>query len=218
VYFEYRTIIGKPSILIRVLPKSKVTLAKLGQKNEPTAKDVTSELLMVVEFKGLEYEIRFKCDETSTNIHFDNKKDINQVMMGWNEVNQRLKAHDRITKYGIALHNLMDFYSHSNYVEMYLKYWENDLGKNLKDFSLDDIPHWDDAIAGGFGNSKWYSQIRTGDFQLGVMMKGENTHAEMNKDTRETPKGSEKICDTCVINFYNLARYAAIKHTAKYLK
>ncbi|WP_010423378.1 hypothetical protein, partial [Anaerophaga thermohalophila] len=222
VYFEYRTLTGKPSILIRVLPESKVDVARLEENTEPTSKDITSELLMVVDFNGQEYEIRFQCDDKSTDIHFDNKLDITQVNQGWEEVKTRINEHDKIDKlsafsFGIALHNLMDFYSHSNYVEMYLKYWENDLGKNLADFTLNDIPHWDEAVSGGFGQSKWYNQVRTGEFKLGEMMEGSNTHAEINKDKPSTEQGAKKIGD-CQYTLYEIAYTAAAKHTAKFLK
>jgi hypothetical protein len=222
VYFEYRTPTGKPSILIRVLPESKVDIVRLEQNVQPTSKDITSELLLVVEFNGQEYEVRFQCDNKSTDVHFDNKLDIDQVNQGWEEVKERINEHDKVDKlsafsFGIALHNLMDFYSHSNYVEMYLKYWENDLGKSLSSFTLHDIPHWDNAVSSGFGSSEWYKKVRTGEFKLGEMMKGQYTHAKMNKDAPKTEQGSKKIGD-CKYTLYEIAYTAAAKHTAKFLK
>lgn len=35
-------------------------IARLESKTTPASNEVVSELLMIVEFKGLEYEIRFK--------------------------------------------------------------------------------------------------------------------------------------------------------------
>ena len=48
-------------------------------------------------------------------------------------------------------------------------------------------------------------------------MKGANTHAEMNKDTEGTTKGKEKICTTCNITLFQIAKHAATKHTAAIL-
>jgi hypothetical protein len=229
LYLEYRNPTGRPSISVSVVDPKYVKLSTQKAENHDLMKrdEKPEALYLTLTCDGLEYVIDFLCDEQSFDVHFDNKKNLGEVNTAWQEVNSRINAIGTLTvknafTYGVALHNLMDFYSHSNYVEMYLEYWKNDLKRDIKTFTLNDIPIWDDAVTGGFGKSKWYQQVRTGDFDLGNMFGGKksNTHHDsMNKDNEDgSPKGKEMICKECELNYFLVAKKAAIKHTAKILK
>jgi len=117
---------------------------------------------------------------------------------------------------------LMDFYSHSNYVQMYLEYWTKDLHNDIRNFTLNDIPTWDDAITTGFKTSQWYSQVRTGDFDLGEFitggMKKPTHHDNMNMDGPDTDMGILNICPTCRLTYFLIAKNVATRHTSKLLK
>ncbi|MFO7868054.1 MAG: hypothetical protein R6U95_01995 [Bacteroidales bacterium] len=78
-------------------------------------------------------------------------------------------------------------------------------GTTIKDF--------DDYVA-KFDNGAGRFIIQS---KLGEMMKGPNTHAEMNKDNPRTVQGTKKISG-CKYTLYELAYSAATKHTAKFLK
>lgn len=226
LYLEFRNPTGRPSISVTVVdPKYVKFGTQKAENHDLMNRDEKPEALyLTVTCDGLEYIIDFLCDEKSSDVHFDNKKNLEEVNIAWREVNLRTNTIGTLSiknafNYGVALHNLMDFYSHSNYVEMYLEYWKNDLKNDIKTFTLNDIPIWDDAVTGGFGKSKWYQQVRTGDFDLGDMfgVKKSNTHHDnMNKDNMGASlKGKEFICNGCDKRFFEIAKAAAIKHTAK---
>ena len=77
------------------------------------------------------------------------------------------------------------------------------------------------TITTGFKTSQWYSQVRTGDFDLGEFITGgikKTTHHDnMNMDNEWTDVGQQKPCESCK-TYYEIAFDIALRHTAKILK
>jgi hypothetical protein len=59
----------------------------------------------------------------SRNWHFDSLKDYNSILNYWNNIeNQIFNPENNLLKLGRLLHTIQDFYAHSNYVELFIKY------------------------------------------------------------------------------------------------
>jgi hypothetical protein len=95
---------------------------------------------------------------------------------------------------GADLHNVEDFYSHSNYVELYAEYYKNEVG-DMSKFSVDKVPLFQDGIKDGKFREKYLKRkdngLMTGDFHLRKNEKnpvydknklGKDTHYRRNKD------------------------------------
>ena len=86
---------------------------------------------------------------------------------------------------GVNLHTIMDFYSHSNYVECIEEYY-----KGNPDISIDKLPTFDEVL-----NDDKYSDLRS--FLESNLKTGSypddhadpNGHTQMNKDNRSSVKG-----------------------------
>jgi RHS repeat-associated protein len=155
--------------------------------------------------------------------HFDNRKNYTEVQKRWNTLNndisktisnigganKRLGGYD-IDKLGNLIHNVQDFYSHSNYVELYIEYYQGANDGTLPT----SVPIYDEGIKNADFNSLLKDELRTGDFHPldnektnpnGKRANSPTSHNNMNKDNANTPAGK-------------LAKQAAIEHTTKILK
>ncbi len=88
------------------------------------------------------------------NNHFDGRKNFIQVQKTWNKLNSHLNSKiddlgsfnrkyggDDAVLFGRMLHTVQDFYSHSNYVELYIEYF-----KGSHDGSMPtSVPIYDDG-------------------------------------------------------------------------
>jgi hypothetical protein len=113
---------------------------------------------------------------------------------------------------GEALHALQDFYSHSNYVELYLL-------KNPEATPLD-VPTFGQVMEGNDVGLKQdlRNNLRTGAFSLtDPTSAAPGTHGEINKDTPRSSRGSTKVPGV-KYTLYDYARAAAQKATAEYLQ
>lgn len=166
--------------------------------------------------------------------HFDGRKNFSQIKDTWSglnkEINNRINDIGAINKslggydvkqLGINLHTVQDFYSHSNYVELYVEYFKGANGKMPTD-----VPTYEEGLkVPGFkalmdrttydANGK-YQGLHTGEFNLtdnefwdinpfGDKHTGPNSHKRTNKDEAKTPEGK-------------LAKKVATKHTTQILK
>ena len=154
--------------------------------------------------------------------HFDNKANYSAVKDRWNSLNRdiaktigeigRGNVDKRNTiRFGKMLHNVQDFYAHSNYAELYVEYYQ---GINNGELPTS-LPTFDEGIKDSDFNQFLKGKLRTGDFHLLDNEKFDinpfrehadepTSHNKMNKDNADTYVG-------------RLAKQAAIEHTTKIL-
>jgi len=117
---------------------------------------------------------------------------------------------DDAVLFGRMIHTAQDFYSHSNYVELYIEYF-----KGANDGAMPtSVPIYDDGILNKDFNTLLNSKLRTGDFDVidneftnpnGKKAQAPTSHNKINKDKADTPTGK-------------LAEQVATDHTTKILK
>jgi RHS repeat-associated protein len=165
--------------------------------------------------------------------HFDGRKNFTEVKATWaklnNDIDSRIKnigsgnkkfgGYD-VERLGINVHNVQDFYSHSNYVELYIEYY-----KSVNNGAMPtEVPIYSEGVKiEGFKtlmertttdkNGK-YQGLHSGTFSVTKFVedkaKGKtdtdpNSHEQMNKDEVNTPEGK-------------LAEDVATRHTTEILK
>jgi RHS repeat-associated protein len=157
--------------------------------------------------------------------HFDGRANYSAVQSRWNSLNtditttisnigggNKLLGGSDVKHLGKLIHNVQDFYAHSNYVELYIEYYQGQNGGDLPT----SVPTYDDGINITGFNSLLQDKLRTGDFNIIDNEKIDidpfherasqpTSHNKMNKDNANTYAGK-------------LAKEAAIKHTTKILK
>jgi len=134
--------------------------------------------------------------------HFDNMMTFDEIIENFKEIetnltqdiyafknrseseNAFIAAMELGEKVGRYLHAIQDFYSHSNYVELYMKYYRETYGKKPKLRDLKGIPTLEEVLSdpakyGGFIDIL-KRELRTGGYPS---RKGdEYSHKKMNKD------------------------------------
>jgi len=167
------------------------------------------------------------------DLHFDNRKNFSEIQSTWKSINEVKSIIKRTNDYyalGILLHTVQDFYSHSNYVELYVQYYK-DQGGDMSKFSADMIPLFEDGIKIKEFREKYLEpKLRTGDFDLKKNEKfdffglfgdfdenDKNTHYRMNKDSNKSLQGKEKVKGT-KMTYHDLAKNVATRATDKILK
>ena len=157
--------------------------------------------------------------------HFDGRANYSAVQSRWRSLNKdiattignigggnKLLGGSDVTHLGKLLHNVQDFYSHSNYAELYIEYYQ---GANNGALPTS-LPTYDEGIKNADFNSLLKDNLRTGDFHIfdneiidinpfREHADEPTSHNKMNKDNADTYAGK-------------LAKQAAINHTTKILK
>lgn len=134
--------------------------------------------------------------------HFDGRRNFEEINATWSKLNSDiLKSSIGDTKLGGAesvhfgklLHNVQDFYSHSNYVELFIEYFVQHFGSPP---STVEIPTYDEAISSpaysNFRKNYLEKSLKTGQFNLGRWIGGNDRkktngegnihHDQLNKD------------------------------------
>jgi hypothetical protein len=177
----------------------------------------------------------FACDA-----HFDGKRNSAAVTQTWNQLNEHIantniktieeNEINGIAKMGQLLHTVQDFYAHSNYVELYVQYYQES-GKDMANFDPKAIPTYNEAIAaGGAFVDKYLNNpkagIKTGEFNVVpwvigvdgaiVHSKGLTHHDDLNKDEPTEGKGGTNVAGTN-LKWHDLAKEVATKETVNIL-
>jgi RHS repeat-associated protein len=200
-------------------------------------------------FSSLSYGISIKADIFGVlkDFHFDGRRGLKQVNENWKGINALIgSAIARIHQYnreyesgfpaagfyrnyatetfGVLLHTVQDFYSHSNYVELYIEFYKSqhnglmptevpiyEDGLKIKGFkklmertTYDKDGKFQGLYTGEFPedeNEFW--DIKNNDDNLNK--KDANSHYQTNKDKANTEEGK-------------LAKDVATRHTVKLLK
>jgi hypothetical protein len=184
------------------------------------------------------------CEAERTEIHFDNRYDTDDVLGEWAKIDNELAEIDNLTgdkpiDLGLVLHNVADFYAHSNFIVEYLKWWMDEIKKpgyeNLSILTLkpEDLPSYRDVITnasnpqnlnwGAFWN--YYRPImKTEAWTLGLMLdplkrKGLSIdfHDDVALDGPDSEQGSLKPHPAALCNYHQFARGAAYNHVYQIL-
>lgn len=177
-----------------------LTIHKNITENLPSIKNLNSVQVFFLVVGNLNTDI-LTLGGYAENWHFDNLKNFGDVTQYWQNVNKSIANRASWDVYGLGadLHSIQDFYSHSNYVELYVEYYK---GKNEGN-DPSDIPTFDEASTDKEFSSILEKNLRTGEFGL-TSEKGPTHHENMNKDEGEGLVGK-------------LAVKTATKHSEKVL-
>ena len=119
-------------------------------------------------------------------VHMDNMTGTSSIVSLYNAAKSAFTTQMGEENYmvaGVALHTVADFYSHSNYIDLYSEYAD----KNGLSMDIDDIPTFSDAM-----NDKNFMKFveKSGGLKTGIFPgKGERSHKEMNMDSNDSSNG-----------------------------
>jgi hypothetical protein len=157
--------------------------------------------------------------------HFDGRANYSAVQERWGSLNKditttignigsgnKLLGGSDVKHLGKLIHNVQDFYAHSNYVELYIEYYQGTNGGALPT----SVPIFDEGIKNADFNNLLKEKLRTGDFNILDNEKIDvnpfrerandpTSHNKMNKDNANTYAGK-------------LAKQTAIQHSTKILE
>jgi hypothetical protein len=177
----------------------------------------------------------------SANVHFDGKN-FQEIQANWKQINKNIDDIDidswnlqfggyDAARLGRNLHSIQDFYSHSNYIELYVEYYKEKNDGNLP--LIGRIPTYDEVISNSQKHSEFYKKLQqnlhAGEFNLdpyaydkerdyeNVHSNGQDHHDDIAKDNLKmgkyiTNKAGKKL------NTHLAARDVATRHTAKVIK
>lgn len=141
---------------------------------------------------------------SNSRLHLDNMSGYKSISNLYNEAKQNFRAEmnkgvqiggRNYYQAGESLHTIADFYSHSNYIELYKNYA---IENNIK-LDINTIPTFSEAMTNP--QLKEYLEnngLKTGTYGEGMlaypkdkMSEDKNSHGQMNLDSPETPSGKK---------------------------
>lgn len=173
----------------------------------------------------------FKHNGTGQDIHFDGIVEYTNINNYWDKNIKSRLAQSALTEgvsgeidFGMVIHTIQDFYSHTNYIELYIDYYYN---KNGIPPEVTDIPTFQNAptefveilIAAG-------DDFRSGDAsEIDIIMFDfllpRNNHRFTNKDNPESEQGAkipyEEEQPKKKSSYFDYARATALKATVDVL-
>jgi len=151
-------------------------------------------------------------------VHLDNMKGYTSIATAYNNAVKSFKSNINKGGWevaGISLHTVADFYSHSNYIELYREYAR----ENHLSMAIEDIPTFSEAQ----NDSKLVDFLKDKDFRTGTygdgplayirdkISKDPMSHNKTNKDNKNTSAGRIQYNDTATM--YDAALAVAKKDT-----
>ena len=130
------------------------------------------------------------------NTHIDSRHDANDIASIYNNARNKYKKDTENRRYiraGRDLHTIADFYSHSNYVELYAQYaTENGLSMDIKE-----IPTFSEAQQDKKMWNFLQSRLATGDYSIFCPNSEDSkSHYNLNKDNPNSRNGGRLYGDT----------------------
>ena len=176
----------------------------------------------------------------NSEIHFDARRNYSQIQSTFRTLNEKIddlannytkldafQGGSNSIELGKALHTVQDFYAHSNYVELYIQYYQDNNDGAVPD--AENIPIYDKGIQDeNFANNYLKGKLKTGEFNLLRYLNpfksdvGE-TNAEGDVHHDDIAKDSEEMGRTIngtngSVNTFDAARAVATRHTKKVAK
>jgi RHS repeat-associated protein len=176
----------------------------------------------------------------NTDWHFDGRNNFDQIQAVWKGLNEGLKelkddfgwgnrhfGGPDAQKLGVMLHTVQDFYAHSNYVELYIQYYQDTHDGDVPDIS--NIPLYEDALNDAkFTDEYLKPKLKTGEFDVFDYIKGkdkektnkrgETHHDEIAKDKKSMGKTITSKDGKKSINTHDAAVDAAKRKSEKVVK
>ena len=133
-----------------------------------------------------------------SRVHMDNMSGYTSIAKAYNTTVSSFKTNTSKgdwTQAGVSLHTVADFYAHSNYIELYQDYAE----ENGLSMDVDDIPTFSEAQKDEklMGYLK-ENGLKTGTYGSGIFAylkdkfsKDPNSHGRMNKDSNNSEAGAK---------------------------
>ncbi len=136
---------------------------------------------------------------SESSIHLDNMGDYNSVESGYNNAVEKLKSTNYLEK-GVGLHTIADFYSHSNYIDIYMKYVTE---VKKEELDINKIPTFEEAMKIPELNDLLKKELKTGtyggykskirNYLSDRFTNDPNAHGNMNLD-KNRGKGNDLFC------------------------
>jgi hypothetical protein len=148
----------------------------------------------------------------NSKIHLDSRTNFNAVANGYNNATSNFESSIRAGEYsdaGMTLHTVGDFYSHSNYIDLYMEYAE-DAGI---DIDVNNIPTFDEAISIPEFKTILEQGLKTGVYKdpfTDKFTNNKDSHKKMNLDSNKTEQGKKSFGDTSATK-HDAARSVAEK-------
>lgn len=145
-----------------------------------------------------------------SSVHLDNCDNYNKATNGYKNAREGFVANyskEKGLEAGVNLHTIMDFYSHSNYVECLEAYYNGD-----PDMSIDKLPTFNEVLTDDkYSNLRSYleSNLKTGVYPNDHT--DPNSHKQMNKDNRSSAKGRTSSNLLAGQSLYSIAKLLADK-------
>ena len=145
-----------------------------------------------------------------SSVHLDNCDNHNKATNGYKNAREGFVANyskEKGLEAGVNLHTIMDFYSHSNYVECLEAYYNGD-----PDMSIDKLPTFNEVLTDDkHSNLRSYleSNLKTGVYPDDHT--DPNSHKQMNKDNRSSAKGRTSSNLLAGQSLYSIAKLLADK-------
>jgi RHS repeat-associated protein len=136
---------------------------------------------------------RIQNNPANGKLHFDNKENKEEIDETWSEVKDRIAGSDNAHDLGVNLHTVQDFYAHSNYVELFMQFYEEQ-GGDVSALDPSSVPLYEDASP-ELQTYLGENGLRTGEYDFidDAVLKnsknnGPNHHENMSKDNPDKPK------------------------------
>ncbi len=196
---------------------------------------------LVMSLNDIPFNFPLTCEEERIEIHFDSKYESSDVKSEWSKLNNKLNGiasldGDGAIDLGLILHNVADFYSHSNFIIAYIDWWMEQPDTDIKTLKPEDIPTYEEVVLGTSNTSgvdlgafwqQYEAEMFTGAWTLELMMDRVNQkemdlprpfHDDIALDSPDSGRGSDKPDKAALCNYFEYARGAASKHLYKILK
>jgi hypothetical protein len=194
---------------------------------------------LVMSLNGVQMNFPLTCETERIDIHFDNKYTSSEVLAEWSKIDNQLSkltdlSGNKAIDMGLILHNVADFYSHSNFITEYISWWMEQPNTNIKTLKPEHIPTYKELVSNAINQwgldwgafwSYYKPIMQTGSWDLGGEINTEKKaklpkphHDEINLDASDKGKGGEKPDDSALCNYFEYARGVTYKHIYEILK
>jgi hypothetical protein len=207
--------------------------------------DVSASLVnsveLVMSLNDTPFNFPLTCEEERIEIHFDSKYQSSDVLNEWAKLENKLSAitgldGDGAIDLGLLLHNVADFYAHSNFIIEYIDWWMEQPGTDIKTLKPEHIPTYNEVVTGASNElgldwgafwQQYEGDMFTGAWTLELMMDRLNQremelprpfHDDIALDSSDSGRGADKPDKAALCNYFEYARGAAYKHTYQILK
>ncbi len=174
-----------------------------GNFERPIHSEITQATLLNANKKYDKYKNAIIAGSQSIDIigafddfHFDGRQNYKEVVLTWNSIYNKLstinleKNELMPSVLGYTLHTIQDFYAHSNYVELFVKYYV----KKHKTMP-EEVPIFSEGMKNDeFRENYLVPELRTGDYGIFTDLyywisgiENPNSHRAMNKDHPDNP-------------------------------